>query len=762
MKPGGLGDHDAAPRIVCLLAVRNGAATLSGWLDEANAFADAVVALDDGSTDATGAILAAHPLVATVLTNNPREGYLGWHDGRNRNRLLAAAAELHPDWIFSLDADERLDPSDAHALRRFVATDALAACAYGFQVYRMSAGDTYDPRYEWVFRLFAFNQSHRFLNRRLDLVPVPATMGPERWLHTTLRIKHYGEVDDGARERRIAKFREADPEGAFRDYYENLQPASPGPYPRWMPRPAETPFLMAARTSGTESGTRPYVVCLLPARNCAQLLPGWFESISRVADAVVALDDGSTDETCQLLEAHPLVVRVLTNPRRPAGFHDWDDGFNRNRLLSAAGELSPTWVISVDADERIPLDDAAALRRFLHDGAEHGYGYALASYRMIGDEDHYDRLDYDAYRLFAFEPGHVFPPNRLHAPPIPTAIPAERWRQTTIRMKHLVSMTEAARNARYEKFREADPDCVWEPDYSYTSEAPGPLKVWETRPLARPVLVHGALTPAPSDDLDLSGPILTVALTVDPGQEDDAVAMMCALGAAVDDRVELLALTRDGYAATVLKTDVPNVTVVEIAPELTDTQLRNRALDVAQGDYVTFLFVGDEVDGSSFDELIDAHEGGHGALKARLADAPTTAAGWAAALLSEAERGSVFTSFVRERLRALGGFEDCAPEELDARAGRRLLADGFTTAPVASIVRRRRTVPRVGEMLRQRYDSGRRSPHGLAPTSTTGALQELRDLDGSLDSSRVAVASIIVAATGASWLGRSSRRSRRS
>src|SRR5205823_3610674 len=123
-----------APGIVCLLPVRNGADVLPEWLDEAGRFADAVIALDDGSTDTTGDVLRAHPLVAQVLVNRPRAGYLGWHDGVNRNRLLAAAAEMTPEWIVSVDIDERIDPSDAAALRAFVATEARPSCAYGFEL----------------------------------------------------------------------------------------------------------------------------------------------------------------------------------------------------------------------------------------------------------------------------------------------------------------------------------------------------------------------------------------------------------------------------------------------------------------------------------------------------------------------------------------------------------------------------------------------------------------------------------------------------
>jgi glycosyltransferase involved in cell wall biosynthesis len=425
---------------------------------------------------------------------------------------------------------------------------------------------------------------------------------------------------------------------------------------------------------GAEGGARPYVVCLLSARDCAPLLPGWFDSISRVADAVVALDDGSADQTGALLSEHPLVVTVLSNPPRGPGFHDWDDGFNRNRLLAAASELSPVWVITVDADERIPVEDAAALRRFLQSEAKPGYGYGLRRFRMIGDPDHYDRLDYDAYRLFAFEPGQVFPDDRLHASPIPTSIPPDRWRETTIRMKHLVSLTEADREARREKYRQADPDCISRPDYDFTVEPPGMVKAWETRPLDLPVLVHPDVVPGQGEDLDLDGPVITVVVAVEPGEQRDAVSMLERLAGDGDERIELLAATRDGYAASVLRRDLEGVVVLEIAPELTEAGLRNAALERARGDYVTFLLVGDRVATGGIEELIDAHEAGHDLIRARTS------------VLS-----SVYVSFPREPLRARGGFGEAG---LLPTAAQALLELGLTTVGVSSVTLRPRAKPR--------------------------------------------------------------------
>jgi hypothetical protein len=235
--------HGSVSVLVCLVPVRNAAGVLGEWLDEARRFADAVIALDDGSVDETRQILTAHPLVAEVLTNGRRNSYLGWHDGVNRNRLLAAAGEHRPDWVFFLDVDERLDATDAHALRKFVETEPVDSCAYGFRVHRMLEGEHYDPAYEVVYRLFRFRAGQRLPPRRLNLRPVPVQIPAV--METTLRIKHYGEVGEEGRQARIDKLRQADPEGSFLSWYNNLPPLSPGPHPKWTPRDPDGPVLAA-------------------------------------------------------------------------------------------------------------------------------------------------------------------------------------------------------------------------------------------------------------------------------------------------------------------------------------------------------------------------------------------------------------------------------------------------------------------------------------------------------------------------------------
>ncbi len=233
------------PKLVVLLPARNAQHDLPAWFQSVERFADAVVALDDGSTDRTGELLAAHPLVQVLLTNPRRESYAGWDDGANRNRLLRAAADIDPDWVLSLDADERLSADDGEALRAFVDTDALPGLAYGLQCYRMW-GESCDPRFGWVYRLFAYEPGQRFPDQQLHFDPVPVGLGPERHVRTSLRIQHWGSGDEARRAARLVKYREADPEGRFPTGHGGLDDP-PASLADWIPRPPDLPVLLERR-----------------------------------------------------------------------------------------------------------------------------------------------------------------------------------------------------------------------------------------------------------------------------------------------------------------------------------------------------------------------------------------------------------------------------------------------------------------------------------------------------------------------------------
>lgn len=94
------------PRLSVVLITRNEIRNIGACLRSV-AFADEVVVVDSGSRDGTAE--AARAAGATVLTTEDWPGF-----GPQKNRALDAASG---DWVFSIDADERVTPELAASLR---------------------------------------------------------------------------------------------------------------------------------------------------------------------------------------------------------------------------------------------------------------------------------------------------------------------------------------------------------------------------------------------------------------------------------------------------------------------------------------------------------------------------------------------------------------------------------------------------------------------------------------------------------------------
>lgn len=316
--------------LVCLLPVRNGEADLPGYFESVARFADAVVALDDGSTDGTRAALEAEPIVKVVLSNPRRETYAGWDDAANRSRLLEAAAALRPRWIFSLDADERLSPDDGAALRRFVETEALPGVAYGLRVHRMVGGlESYDRSALWYYRLFAYSEGQSLPEEKLHLVPVPVQIPRERFVKTTLRIQHLSSLDDARRAARFQKYLEADPGNRFQGSYRHILDAPRYARP-WLPRPPGEPVVketarhrrialqLAHRAAeGGAPGVAPTLAAIVIAQNDRDRIEEVLDALVRqeVREPVeIILVDSGRDGTAELVRERYPQVRVVHLP----------------------------------------------------------------------------------------------------------------------------------------------------------------------------------------------------------------------------------------------------------------------------------------------------------------------------------------------------------------------------------------------------------------------------------------------------------------
>lgn len=101
-------------RVLGIMMVHNGQATLRDTLDRMAVYCDAVFVLDDRSTDATRRIAEAHPVVANVFTARPDVSQVPWfHPESLSLELLYRMADFdRPDWIVQLDDDQALEPAE--------------------------------------------------------------------------------------------------------------------------------------------------------------------------------------------------------------------------------------------------------------------------------------------------------------------------------------------------------------------------------------------------------------------------------------------------------------------------------------------------------------------------------------------------------------------------------------------------------------------------------------------------------------------------
>lgn len=93
-------------RVIALLQARDEQRFLPGWLENVAPVVDGIVALDDGSEDATADLLAAHPKMLQLMRNPPGQP---WNERANHMALIKAGRQLAADWFLCLDADERLE-----------------------------------------------------------------------------------------------------------------------------------------------------------------------------------------------------------------------------------------------------------------------------------------------------------------------------------------------------------------------------------------------------------------------------------------------------------------------------------------------------------------------------------------------------------------------------------------------------------------------------------------------------------------------------
>jgi hypothetical protein len=210
-----------------------------------------------------------------------------------------------------------------------------------------------------------------------------------------------------------------------------------------------------------------------------RFLPGYLASLAPNVDGIVALDDGSTDGTHELLQSSPHVLEVVrVPPDRPR----WDEVGNHRQLVQAALRHAPDWLVSVDADERVERDFRTRAERVIRRGHRSGHSaYALRLRELWGSRKRY-RIDgvwgnKAPARLFRARPDHEFDTRPLHAhkAPLQARDSQGRFPVADLIVYHLRMVRPEDRLARRRRYEALDPEARWQPreGYAYLTDEDG-------------------------------------------------------------------------------------------------------------------------------------------------------------------------------------------------------------------------------------------------------------------------------------------------
>lgn len=374
---------DKVPVSVVILA-KNEAGRLRECIASA-AWADEVLVVDDHSTDETAALAAS--LGAKVVRRAMDV------EGRHRNWAHAQASH---EWVFSLDADERITPELAQSIREVVASDSSLAV---YDVPRrnfigrrwIQHGGWYPSAQVKLFKRSRFrweeasvhpraiadsatgnlrgdllHYSYRDLADFVEKMNRQTTLEAQKWVADDRRMQAgkalWRSVDrwwrsyvgkqghrDGAWGWIVAVLGGMYQFLSYAKYWHATHPA-PADQRAAVPEAMRRPWPAQGRAR---------LSVLLLTKNEEQKLPKCLESL-RWADEIVVVDGQSTDRTVEIVAGAG--ARVVSRP------FSGSFGEERNAGLAAA---TGDWVLQMDADETVSPELHAAIGQLLAKGSPH-------------------------------------------------------------------------------------------------------------------------------------------------------------------------------------------------------------------------------------------------------------------------------------------------------------------------------------------------------------------------------------------------------
>jgi hypothetical protein len=215
-----------------------------------------------------------------------------------------------------------------------------------------------------------------------------------------------------------------------------------------------------------------------------RFLPGLIENLTPHVDGIIALDDGSRDESASFMSEQPLVWELLTVP--PGAQEELEDGRNHRALTEAAWKHGPQWLLGIDADERVEMNFRTRADREIERVSAAGHDAMWVHFRELWDHPLTYRADgvWGQKRkacLFRASRDHRFDDRRVHALWASMPVPEGDWPIADLEIYHLRMLDPADREARRRRYERIDPDHEWQAiGYDYLLDSSG----LELRPVA--------------------------------------------------------------------------------------------------------------------------------------------------------------------------------------------------------------------------------------------------------------------------------------
>jgi len=159
------------------------------------------------------------------------------------------------------------------------------------------------------------------------------------------------------------------------------------------------------------------LIACMPVRNEQWILSKTLTDLSTYVDEIVIVDDGSTDDTPEIIRSFPKVTKIHTNPPGTKPFGNGQESDNRNKTLQMARERNADWVLQIDADERFEPRFKDEIHNLIDRGCSTKFRVLhfwedTSQFRVDGEWGGFFR-----YCLFRLKPRMRFSPQHIIATP---------------------------------------------------------------------------------------------------------------------------------------------------------------------------------------------------------------------------------------------------------------------------------------------------------------------------------------------------------